>query len=247
MTEPAGERAADGGDGRGGGRDWALKLVPPVAWALLRLLVLTLRLHHHGDAALRQRERRDRRVIIAFWHRHLLLMPWCYRGRRVTALVSRHRDGEMVARLGERLGIDTTRGSSTRGGVIGMRGLLRKARLGYDLGFAPDGPKGPAGVVKPGVILAARATGWPIQPVAVAASRERRLASWDRFVVPIPFSRVHFVYGEPLTVARDDDAQSAAGELGRRLDAAEREARRLAGLEVGGGFGGGDGSEEQGR
>src|SRR6185503_13562006 len=176
-------------------------------------------LRHHGDEGLRAWEREGKPFILAFWHRHLLLMPYAYRGRRISVLVSQSRDGELIARTVARLGIDTSRGSSSRGGVAGMRALLRKAAEGYDLAFTPDGPRGPAGEVQPGVVLAAAATGWPVQPVALAASRARRLGSWDRFVVPLPSAAVHFVYGEPLHVARGEDVQAAAAELARRLDA----------------------------
>jgi lysophospholipid acyltransferase (LPLAT)-like uncharacterized protein len=79
------------------------------------------------------------------------------------------------------------------------------------------------------VILAAAATGWPVQPVALAATRCRRLRSWDRFVVPLPLSTVHFVYGEPLTLARRADPAEGAAELKRRLDLAAAEAESLAG------------------
>jgi lysophospholipid acyltransferase (LPLAT)-like uncharacterized protein len=108
-----------------------------------------------------------------------------------------------------------------------MRELLRKARAGYDLAFTPDGPRGPAGEVQPGVIAAAAATGFPILPVALAASRCRRLASWDRFVLPMPFSAVHFVYGEPLAVGRKQPIVPAAAELGARLPAAAAAAERF--------------------
>ncbi len=109
-----------------------------------------------------------------------------------------------------------------------MRSLLRRAEDGWDLAFTPDGPRGPASAVQPGVVLAAAATGLPIQPVAVAASRARRLRSWDRFLVPLPFAAVHFVYGEPLTVPRRGDLAAAARELANRLNGAEEEAERLA-------------------
>lgn len=197
------------------------------AW-LIRGLRCTTRLRHHGDEPMRKREKDGERFILAFWHRHLLLMPYSYRGKGISVLVSQSKDGELIARTVARLGIDSSRGSSSRGGVAGMRTLLRKAAEGYDLAFTPDGPRGPAGEVQPGVILAAAATGLPIQPVAIAASRARRLESWDRFLVPLPFSRVHFVYGEPLAVARRGDPDAAAAELKRRLDAAEAEAERLA-------------------
>jgi lysophospholipid acyltransferase (LPLAT)-like uncharacterized protein len=200
-----------------------------LAAGFLRGLRATLRLRHHGDGQLRAWEREGTPFILAFWHRHLLLMPYAYRGRRISVLVSQSRDGELIARTVARLGIDSSRGSSSRGGMAGMRSLLRKASDGWDIAVTPDGPRGPLREVQPGVILAAAATGLPIQPVAIAASRAKLLRSWDRFMVPLPFSAVHFVYGEPLTVQRRGNLEAAAAELKARLDAAEEAAERWAG------------------
>jgi lysophospholipid acyltransferase (LPLAT)-like uncharacterized protein len=197
------------------------------AW-FIRGLRASVRLRHHGDAQVREWERREDHFILAFWHRHLLLMPYAYRGRKISVLVSQSTDGELIASTVARLGIDSTRGSSSRGGVSGMKAMLKKAADGWDIAFTPDGPRGPAREVQPGVILAAAATGLPIQPVAIAASRAKLLRSWDRFLVPLPFSKVHFVYGEPLAVERRGDTVEAAMELKRRLDSAEAEAERLA-------------------
>lgn len=199
------------------------------AAGLIRALRLTVKLRHHKDEPMRKMEQGDERFILAFWHRHLLLMPYSYRGKGISVLVSQSRDGELIARTVARLGIDSSRGSSSRGGVAGMRTLLRKAGEGWDIAFTPDGPRGPASEVQPGVILAAAATGFPIQPVALAATRAKRLRSWDRFLIPLPFSCVHFVYGEPLRVERRGDSEAAARELKRRLDAAEAEAEGWAG------------------
>lgn len=199
-----------------------------LAAGFLRGLRATLRLRHHGDGELRGWEGEGKPFILAFWHRHLLLMPYAYRGRRISVLVSQSRDGELIARTVARLGIDSSRGSSSRGGMAGMRTLLRKAADGWDIAFTPDGPRGPLREVQPGVILAAAATGLPIQPVAIAASRAKLLRSWDRFMVPLPFSKVHFVYGEPLVVERRGDLEEAAAELKARLDAAESRAEDLA-------------------
>ena len=151
-------------------------------------------------------------------------MPYAYRGRRISVLVSQSRDGELIARTVARLGIDSSRGSSSRGGIAGMRSLLRKAAEGWDIAFTPDGPRGPLREVQPGVILAAASTGLPILPVAIAASRAKLLRSWDRFMVPLPFSTVHIVYGEPLVVERRGDLEAAAAELKRRLEGVEAEA-----------------------
>jgi lysophospholipid acyltransferase (LPLAT)-like uncharacterized protein len=215
----------DPGRPAGGLRPAALSL--GAAW-LIRGLRSTVRLRHHGDARLRGWEERGEHFILAFWHRHLLLMPYAYRGRRISVLISRSRDGELIARTVARLGIDASRGSSSRGGATGLRELLRKAAAGCDLAFTPDGPRGPVGAVMPGVILAAAATGLPVQPVALAASRCRRLRSWDRFVVPLPLATVHFVYGEPLWVPRRPDLDAFAGQLRERLDGAEAAAERAA-------------------
>lgn len=215
--------------GAEGKTDLRTAVISLVAAWFIRLLRRTVRLRHHGDERLREWERGDQRFILAFWHRHLLLMPYAYRGRRISVLVSQSKDGELIARTVARLGIDSSRGSSSRGGIAGMRSILRKGAEGWDLAFTPDGPRGPAKEVQPGVILAAAATGLPIQPVALAASRKKLLRSWDRFVVPLPFSTVHFVYGEPLYVERRGDLDQAAEELKRRLGRVEREAEGWAG------------------
>jgi lysophospholipid acyltransferase (LPLAT)-like uncharacterized protein len=205
-----------------------ISLISFVAATFIRGLRATVKLRHHGDERMRDWERRGEHFILAFWHRHLLLMPYSYRGKRISVLVSQSTDGELIARTVDRLGIDSSRGSSSRGGAAGMRSILRKAAEGWDIAFTPDGPRGPLREVQPGVILAAAATGLPIQPVALAATRKKELRSWDRFVVPKPFSTVHFVYGEPLEVERRGDPAAAAAELKRRLDAAEEKAEALA-------------------
>jgi lysophospholipid acyltransferase (LPLAT)-like uncharacterized protein len=199
------------------------------AAGMIRALRSTVKLRHHNDEPMRKMERGNERFILALWHRHLLLGPYTYRGNGISVLVSQSRDGELIARTIARFGIESSRGSSSRGGIAGMRTLLRKAAEGYDLCFTPDGPRGPASEVQPGVILAAMATGFPIQTFAMAATREKRLRSWDRFLIPLPLSTVHIVYGEPLAVERRGDPEAAAAELKRRLDAAEAEAERLAG------------------
>jgi lysophospholipid acyltransferase (LPLAT)-like uncharacterized protein len=209
-------------------RGWRVAALSLAAAWTIRGLRATVRLRHHGDAELRARERRGERLILAFWHRHLLLAPYAYRGRRISVLISRSRDGELIARTVARFGIDAARGSSSRGGVAGLRELLRKGAAGYDLAFTPDGPRGPAGRVQPGVVLAAAATGFPVFPLAIAASRARRLRSWDRFLVALPFATVHVVYGEALTVPRRAAPEAAGEELRRRLEDAEVAAERLA-------------------
>jgi lysophospholipid acyltransferase (LPLAT)-like uncharacterized protein len=130
----------------------------------------------------------------------MLPLIWTHRGRGAAVLVSRHRDGELITRVIERMGFATARGSSTRGGEEGVMDMLRLAKEGRLLAITPDGPRGPAQRLKPGLVYLASRTGLPVVPVASAARRSFRLKSWDRFRIPRPFTRVVVAYGEPIAV-----------------------------------------------
>lgn len=201
------------------------------AW-LIRLLRSTVRIEHHGNAAVLAAQAAGERPVYAFWHRHLLLMVYCWQGSGpVSVLISQHEDGSIVARAMESFGLGAVRGSTSRGATGALRAMIKNSRAGHALAFTPDGPRGPVGEVKVGVIATAAAAGRPVQPIALAASRAWRLRSWDRFLVPKPFSRVAFTYGELMPVDRDGDFESQARELARRLDDLERRAERLVGAE----------------
>lgn len=159
-------------------------------------------------------------VIYAFWHDQLAMMPWVQLRPPSVVAVSRSRDGELTVRLFERLGVEAVRGSSSRGGSAALRGLVRAARSGKDLAITPDGPRGPRRQAKEGAAWLAQATGRPLLPVAFAARPRYRLGTWDRLMLPVPFGRGAFVYGEPLWVDRSDGSaarREATDELGRRL------------------------------
>lgn len=120
--------------------------------------------------------------IIAFWHDHLLLMLHSRFRRPITVMSSQSRDGDIAVGIYAHYGVATSRGSSTRGGIAGLRGLIRSARNGSNIVFTPDGPRGPARVAKEGIIVAAQATGLPIVPIAFAAKKKsccRRGTGWS--------------------------------------------------------------------
>lgn len=172
-----------------------------------------------------------RPVIFILWHARLLSLVHRHRGEGVVALVSRHRDGEYIARVIRRGGFEAARGSSTRGGGEALRDLVRWTRKGHDIAITPDGPKGPARRLKPGALTLARITGLPLMPAAAAASRSWRAASWDRFVVPAPFARIHVRYAPPIHIPRDASEEKlealrlhAESELNRITDEVDREA-----------------------
>lgn len=215
------------------GSQLVLSILPICISAALRLVSWTLRIEHIDTAALSAAWRDDRRVLMTFWHNRIIVMPMVYRGCGVCILNSQSRDGEIATRALARWGIDSVRGSATRGGASGFLQLVRAARRGRDLALVPDGPRGPRYEAKPGVIHLARATGIPLFPVSYAASRFVQLGSWDRLIIPLPFARVAFVAGEPVHVARDaDDAtvEQHRRDLEERLNAVTRRAEELVGM-----------------
>ena len=117
---------------------------------LLGGLFATCRFRVEGEENWLRFRREGKPVILVFWHEHILPVAHTIRGRGTVALVSKHADGEYIARVIERMGIGTVRGSSTRGGIHGLKGLIRVAREGHDLALTPDGPRGPARFFKPG-------------------------------------------------------------------------------------------------
>jgi lysophospholipid acyltransferase (LPLAT)-like uncharacterized protein len=180
---------------------------PPVVSAALYLLSKTLRLRYFGAEDLFARWARGERIIAAFWHNRLLMMPLVDSGQPACVMVSAHRDGEITVRALRRWNIHAVRGSTTRGGARGLLQLIRAYREGFNLAVVPDGPKGPCYSAKPGVIQLARLTGAALFPISYAASRAKRLRSWDRLIVPLPCARVAVVVGEPIHVPRDADPE----------------------------------------
>jgi hypothetical protein len=160
---------------------------------------------HEYDAALARGER----CIFALWHARLLALVFSHRGRGAAVLVSRSRDGELITRIIGHLGYVAARGSSTRGSLEGLGEMMQWAERGRLLGVTPDGPVGPVGVLKPGLVWLASRTGWPVVPVAAGADRAWVMRSWDRFRVPQPFAHVLVGYGEPIRVPRDLDEAAA--------------------------------------
>jgi len=177
----------------------ALAVGPALGAVALRALARTLRLRREETAVAPLWAARAP-VIYAVWHGRFLLLPYLYGDRGCHVLASRSHDGELVARWIRRFGLDPVRGSSTRGGGEALRRLAGALRRGREVVVVPDGPTGPREVLKEGVIALARLSGAPIVPVAVGASRQWRLGSWDEFRIPRPFARCVVRFGEPIRV-----------------------------------------------
>ncbi len=161
-----------------------------------------VRCRREGTEHFMELRREGKAVIFVFWHGQLLPLVYHHRNEGIVVLVSEHTDGEYITRVIRRHGFGVARGSSTRGGVKGLKGILRAAGAGRDLGFTPDGPKGPRHELKRGGLVAAQLSGLPLITVGVGADRAWYLNSWDRFMIPKPFSHLRIRYGRPRWVSR---------------------------------------------
>jgi len=166
-----------------------ISAVPFLASLLIRFLAKTVRILYVDFDRVWDDWRDGKNIILAFWHGRLLMMPVMYKGlsapvcrtgrrragRGISVLVSRHRDGELIARTIKRFGIDSARGSSTRGWLGGVKGLLKEVKKGRDIAITPDGPKGPGFNAQMGIINIAKITGLPIIPMTFSASKKKLL------------------------------------------------------------------------
>jgi lysophospholipid acyltransferase (LPLAT)-like uncharacterized protein len=136
----------------------------------------------------------------------------CSQHRKAVTLTSASHDGDMVARAMAVFGLGAVRGSSSRRGVAALIGLKHALKDGYDVCLTPDGPRGPRYVLQPGVIKLAESSGAPVVPVHVTFSSAFRLKTWDRFVIPMPFSRVEITFAEAIHLPRGMDAATFESE-----------------------------------
>lgn len=186
----------------------------------------TLRLTVEGEEGAARAIAEHGGAIFVTWHGRTLLPAWRLRRRGWWVLVSLSRDGDIQAENFRRFGFRVIRGSTGRRGVAATREILAALADGGVLAFTPDGPRGPTRVVQEGVVYFAQRSGKPIIPGGVSAWPRWQLSTWDRYLIPCPFSRAHWVYGEPILVGPDEEVQAVCQRIGAAIDALERRAER---------------------
>ncbi|HAI32218.1 MAG TPA: hypothetical protein DCM48_22310, partial [Thalassospira sp.] len=179
--------------------------------------------------------------IVAFWHQRLLMMPYTWRSvggdRPFNMLISSHRDGEIISRTIARFDIKTIAGSTGKGkgGAAALRQILKALKAGEVVGMTPDGPRGPRMRASDGIIQAARMAGVPIFPLTYSASNRKVIQSWDRFILPLPFSRGVFHWGDPIFVDRkldEENMEAKRVELENALTELTQKTDQSLGLDV---------------
>lgn len=205
----------------------ALALITAAGWLLVRLIGPTLRyrvsIEEGGPASPWICP-----AVYVFWHRCVIPALYWYRGKDIAVMTSSSFDGEYIARIIEHFGYRAVRGSSTRGGVRALLGMHTEIEEGRAVAFTIDGPRGPLYVAKPGPVLLARNVKLPVIAFHCAVERAWTLNSWDRFLIPKPFSRVVLRVSQPVDVppeaegaALDSYHQQMQAALDRAREAAE--------------------------
>ena len=184
---------------------WADPILSRVGAVLATLLAATWRYRIRGwDAVLAARAAK-RPIIYVLWHSRLLPLIYNRRREGIALLISRHRDGGYLADLCEGWGYRIVRGSSKRGGAAGLLGLIRYLQEGGEVGTTPDGPRGPAEQLKPGILVAAQHANAVVFAMGARVSSAWWIQSWDRLCIPKPFAMVEVVYSPALEIAEGKD------------------------------------------
>jgi lysophospholipid acyltransferase (LPLAT)-like uncharacterized protein len=206
------------------------RFLADAGWILTITLGRSLRWREEGREHLAAARAAGRPILFVFWHNRLLYT--CYRlsRERLVMMVSQSRDGDIIARAAHDRGIESVRGSSSRGGSAALRALARAMKeRGLCGGITPDGPRGPRYVLQPGAIVAARLADADIVPVGLGFSRKKVFGSWDGFQVPAPFAQARIVFGVPVrlpAIAGAAALESCRADVERRLIAVTEAADR---------------------
>ncbi len=180
----------------------------PIASAILRAYFLLIRIRSSGEEEIKLHLQGGGKAIAAIWHQRILIVL-DYAGSfgefAPAVMISQSRDGEMIADVYRRLNFRPVRGSSSRGGRKALAAMVADLAEHPFAVHVVDGPQGPRGIVKAGLISMAQNSGVPIVPVAVSVTRAWVLNSWDRFLIPKPFSTVFVRWGTPIPVPADLD------------------------------------------
>lgn len=180
----------------------SLKVVPVLLAGLARILFASCRLRVHGKVNREQTLDSGKTAVVTFWHYSFFGVFHVLRSYDGVVMVSSSRDGEYIAGLAETYGLSTVRGSRNNKGVQALKELIRAVKNGENAGIVADGSQGPPLIAQPGGVLLASRTGAPVLPLCWSASRYWTVSSWDRTIIPKPFSRVDIAFGEPLAIPK---------------------------------------------
>jgi len=205
-----------------------ISVAPFLFYLVIHILYRTCRITVIGKEYEDQFLRQNKPILFVSWHQGLLFYLYHFRNRNGLIMVSQSADGDLINSLLRLFGFQSARGSSSRGGKEAMYEMIQKVnQTQCSAGLVADAPKGPFGVAKTGIIKIAKETGLPLIPVMCWANRKKIFNSWDRTLLPLPFSHIVIFYAPPLYVQKDIDAkgiEKRREELTNQLNRMHKEA-----------------------
>ena len=203
-----------------------LALISTIGSFIVRLIGCTLRPSFSCEAG-SEKEPRPGACIYCFWHRCILPATHIFRNMNIAVMTSRSFDGEYIARIIQHFGFIPVRGSSSRGALGAMRGMQRALEAGYKVAFTIDGPRGPRFAAKPGPVLLSRNSGIDVVAFYMAPERAWVLNTWDKLIIPKPFSKIHVVWSSPVKVPPGADLHGIVAEMQAALERVQRKAEEV--------------------
>ncbi len=199
-----------------------------LAYLVSYILNRTVFIAKINTVAFRRARKKGKPIIYAFWHGRPFYLIFSKRNEGITVITSKSRDGEIETRALKRYGYKTVRGSSSREGSAAARGLFKVLKRGGECAIAVDGPLGPAGEVKPGIVFLAKKTGAAIIPVGADFRKKITLKNWSRYIIPLPFTKGAVVYGDEFYIPDDMPDEKAADLIKKKINEATELASRRA-------------------
>ena len=204
----------------------SLFFISIVGSLVVRLIGSTLRTSFSYEPG-SEKEPRPGACIYPFWHRCIIPATYIFRNMDIAVMTSRSFDGEYIARIIEHFGFIPVRGSSSRGALGALRGMQRALEAGYKAAFTIDGPRGPRFVAKSGPVLLSRNSAIDIVAFYIAPERAWVLNTWDKLIVPKPFSRLHVVWSSPVKVPPGADLHRVLSEMQSALERVQKRAEEI--------------------
>lgn len=203
------------------------KIIPFLAYLLIRVTNISYRMEIEGWEAVKEKLEAEESLVFSTWHGTLWMPAYFLKNLGIYGLASLSRDGSYISQVLERLGWKTIRGSSSRGASRSLLQLYRKLKKGKSAAITPDGPTGPRHQVKPGIIFLQEKAGSLLVPIGAAAEWKKNFNSWDKFMLPLLFSRTALVFGEPFRFKAELEMEAKQRILTEKMEKVNKRAAEI--------------------
>ncbi len=197
---------------------------------LVTVLCKTLRITFVNRSAVEALENKSKNYVLAFWHGTMLLPWYLNRKKNFTALISKSKDGDLLAKILKHWKYEVVRGSSSTGGNVALGIMVDYAKNKASIAITPDGPRGPVHKMKAGAVITAKKSGLPLVLCGIGIKKKRALHSWDSFEIPAPFTKVKVIFSDPVYLGEKlgyDETSNIISESEAKLNDLQSEAGKF--------------------